>query len=106
MITRMEHIHYLNSQDNHYPTARLSRRRRHSQLQILTTVDHVFEHVIDGVLMDAGTFGDNLTNVATHAAQKTGGAWTRSVLRIGREDAEQITIVNCRPVKVVFFALA
>src|SRR6267142_37763 len=106
MIPRMQYVHNLNCQDNHYATASLSFRRRHAQLQILATIDHILEHVVDSVLMNAGAFSDYLANFTPNAAEKTSGAWQRLIKRIGGEDPQQITIVNRRPVKVVFLAFA
>ena len=57
--------------------------------------------MVDGVLVNARTFGNDLTNLTAYAANEASGAGKRFVKRIGRKDSFQILVVNGRPIKVV-----
>src|SRR6185503_12270886 len=61
--------------------------------------------MIDGVLVDAGAFGDDLAHLPADRAQETGGAYFRFVPWIVGEDTQQIAIVNSRPIEIIFLAL-
>ena len=74
MITRVQHVHYLNCQNNHDAATRFSRWNTHAQLQIFAAVDHIFEHVIDCVLVNASALSDDLSDIAADTAKKTCGA--------------------------------
>src|SRR5712675_1703960 len=106
MITRMEHIHYLNSQHNHNATSRFSCWCGDAQLQFFTAVDHVFEYMVDSVLMNSRSLGNNLSHFAANAANKACGARTFFVCWIVRKDSQKIAIVKCGIHEVVFFSLA
>src|SRR5258705_4279688 len=106
MITRMQPVHYLNCQDTHDTPTRRSCRDSYAQLKILAAINHVFEQMIDSVLMHASAFSNDLSNLAADCAEKTRGARLGTMTRIVREDAQQITIVNCGPIKVVLLAFA
>src|SRR2546425_8051404 len=106
MITRMQHVHHLDGQDNHDAPASLSRGSCHTQLELFTAVDHILQHVIDCVLVNSGSLGNDLTNFATHAAEKTCGAGTGVMMWIVRKDSTQIAIVDSGPIKVITLTLA
>ena len=106
MITRMQHVHDLNCQNNHQAAARFAWRNSDAQLQILATIDHVFDYMIDCVLVHAGAVGDYLAHFATHAADKAGSGWFGTVPRVVRENPPQVPVVNGGPIKVVTLALA
>ena len=41
-----------------------------AQLQLAAADDHVFEHLVDGVLVDAGPVGDDAAHLAADAAEE------------------------------------
>ena len=107
MITRMQHVHYLNCQHNHHAPACFARRTGYAQFQILAAVDHVCEHMIDGVLVYAGSFSNDLAHFATYAAQKSLQRWVWPVWRGSSEKIRlQISIINGRPIKIVLLTFA
>src|SRR5258705_13633620 len=101
MISRMQHVHYLYRQNNHYTTARLSLWCSHAQLQLSATIDHILQHVVNGVLVDLGALSDELPHFMTYAADKHCCAGTFAVPGIIGKDPPQIPIVNRGPLKVV-----
>src|SRR5215212_1696094 len=102
----MEHVHYLHSQHYHDMTARFAEGCCYAKSQFFAAVDHILQHVIDRVLMHAGAFSNDLSHLATDLAQETRSAGQCLVPRIVREDAMEISIVNCGPFEVVTLALA
>src|SRR5882762_5988574 len=106
MITRMQNVHDLNCQDDHQTAARFAGRYSDTQFQVFAAIDHVFEYVIDGVLMHPGAIGNYLTHLPAYATDKTGGGWFGTMARIVGKNATQITIVNCGPIKIVTLTLA
>src|ERR1041385_587360 len=57
--------------------------------------------MIDRVLVHASSFGNDLTHLASHAANKTRCTWPRPHLRFVGKNSIKITIVNSRPFEVV-----
>src|SRR6266852_7418181 len=106
MITRMQDVHDLNCQDNHQTAARFAGRYSDTQFQVFAAIDHVFDYVIDGVLMHSGAIGNYLTHFSAYATDKTSGGWFCTMSRIVRKDPPQITIVNGGPIKIVTLTLA
>src|SRR6185437_5879989 len=102
----MKHVHYLHSQHYHDTSARFAEGGCDTKFQFFAAVDHVLQDVIDGVLVHASAFSDDLSDLASHLAQKTRGALPVLVMWIVREDATQIAIVNRGPFEVVSLALA
>src|SRR5215210_4402450 len=102
----MEHVHYLHSQHYHDTTTRFAEGGCYTKFQFFAAVDHILQHVIDRVLMDASAFGNDLSHFAPHLANKTCGAGPCLVPWIVGKDPVKISIVNCRPFKVVTLALA
>src|ERR1044072_4955050 len=100
----MQDVHHLNCQHNHHAPAGIALRSNNTELQILTPVDHILENMIDCVLMDACSFGDDLSHLSPHATNETGSTWFCPVSRIVGKYSQQIAIVNGRPLKIVMFA--
>jgi hypothetical protein len=102
----MEHVHYLHSQHYHDTSARFAEGGCYTKFQFFTAIDHILHHVIDRVLMHAGTLGDDLSHLETHLEKKTRGTLSMLMMWIVGDDATQIAIVNRGPFEVVTLALA
>src|SRR4030095_7531514 len=102
----MEHVHYLHSLHFHDTTTRFAEGGCYTKFQFFAAIDHVLQHMVYRVLMDAGTFSNDLSHLTPHLAKKTCSTWFRLVPRIVRENSIEIAIVNCGPLEVVTLALA
>ena len=102
----MEHIHYLHSQHYHDTTTRFAEGGCYTKFQIFAAVDHILQHVIDGVLMHAGAFSNDLPDLATDLTNEAGGTGPCFVSWIVGKDSMKISIVNGGPFEVVTLALA
>src|SRR2546430_1502561 len=105
VVTRVQYIHNLYRENNHHAAPGFSGWSGHAQPQILAAIDHVLKHVIDSVLVHAGSVSDYLSYVPANLSQKAGGTLSRLVARIVREDATEISIVNGWILKIVTLAL-
>ena len=68
--------------------------------------EHVFEHLVDRVLVLAGPLGHHAADVLAHARDEARGLHVAGVLRPVGEQTAQVTIVEVRMLDAVMAALA
>ena len=102
----MQNVHYLNRHNDHNAPSRFPSGSGNAEFQILAAIDHVFEDMVDGVLMHARAVSDDFPHFAPNASQETRSAGTRFVSRIVGKDAPQIAIIDGRQIEIVTLTLA
>src|SRR5262245_38344055 len=94
-------VHGLDGQQDRELLPRLIFWNREPQLELARRLDHVFDDLIDRVLIDSGPFGDDATGRTADAAEELrGGDVAGELGRIG-EEAPQIAVVEVRVIDTV-----
>ena len=86
----------------------LGRGDGEAQAQLFAAVDHVAEHLVDGVGVGAGPAADVAAQGGADFAQERGGGGLVGKLRVGGEELEQVRVIEVGElvgVEQLFFAV-
>jgi hypothetical protein len=98
-------VHRLDREQHRELLPRLVLRHRETELELAAPLDHVFDHLVDRVLVDAGPAGDDAADRPADAGDELRGRRVAGVLgRVG-EQPPQVAVVEVRVVDAVVAAL-
>src|SRR5205085_9302464 len=101
----MNSVDSLNRQPDEHLLFGVFWRQPDAQLQFPATVGQMYEHLVNSVLVHAGSRSHFVTDFATMTAQKTYGARTSLMTRLGGEDAQQTLVIIRRPLEGIILSL-
>ena len=99
-------VHRLHGEQHGEFVARLLLRHREPQLQLAAARDHVLEHLVDRVLIDAGPARDDAPHRLAHLAEELRRRHVAGKLRRIGEQPAQLAVVELRVLDAVMPALA
>ena len=105
MPSAVQVIHRLHGQQYGELLAGLFLRYRQAELELATAPDHVLEHLIDRVLVDARPARDDAPDLTPESGDELRRGAIARVLRRIREDAAQVAIVEIRVIHAVVLTL-
>jgi len=101
----MNSVHGLHRQQYKQVLLGVMLRQAHSQPQLATSVDHLCKHLVDSIVVHAGSFRNFVTQFTAMTTEKTDRAWARFVPSLRGEDSKQVAIIIRGPQERVMLAL-